>query len=115
MIRIRPGARYSIPLHATTSSATTLRSRDLQSRELSVGTGPGTVRTLAALSGSRIAAPQGFDGDDPFGGWGRRRRLVERRAWAMRFSFEETIAWGEHLTPGTCLRGARSAEVWLRD
>jgi len=81
--------------------------RDIQSREMSIGCGPGVCKDFGSSIGPCIATPDEFDRDTA-----RLEARVDGEVWssgalgAMHFSFEEIIEWTtqeETLRPGDLL------------
>ncbi|MBV9606959.1 MAG: fumarylacetoacetate hydrolase family protein [Solirubrobacterales bacterium] len=81
--------------------------RDIQGREMSVGTGPGICKDFGSSIGPCIATPDEFDRDTA-----RLEARIDGEVWssgvlgAMHFSFEEIIEWTsqeETLRPGDLL------------
>lgn len=81
--------------------------RDLQAREMSIGTGPGICKDFGSSIGPCIVTPDEFDRDTA-----HLEARIDGEVWssgvlgAMRFSFEEIIEWTsqeETLRPGDLL------------
>jgi 2-keto-4-pentenoate hydratase/2-oxohepta-3-ene-1,7-dioic acid hydratase in catechol pathway len=81
--------------------------RDIQAREMSIGTGPGVCKDFATSLGPCIATPDEFDRETA-----RLEARIDGEVWStgtlgtMHFSFEEIIAWTtqeETLRPGDLL------------